>query len=93
MAPAEQQPCPNLEPCVVRAEDESRLYLRERLLVHARTLQQLAQEEPSGETVLRERGVVVKKRRSRLGTIAEKRIKVEGTLGRDQPGEVLRCKQ
>ena len=89
MAPAEQQPRPNLDPRVARAEDDGRLYLRKRLLVHARPLQQLAQVEPGGEVVESEQSVVVEERCSGLGAVAEKRVKVECAVGRNQPSHVL----
>ena len=47
VAPAEQQPRPNLQPRVALTEADGGLYLRERLLVHARALEQLTQVEPS----------------------------------------------
>ena len=49
VTPAEEQPRPNFDSRVARANGNGGLHLRKCLLMHARTLQQLTQVEPRGE--------------------------------------------
>ena len=93
VAPAEQQPAPDLDPWIALAEDKSGLYMRKCLRMHACALKQLTQEEASWEVDEREACVVVEERRFRLWAVVEKSIEVEGPLGSDQPSQELVCQQ
>ena len=89
VAPAEQQPYPNLEPRVALAEGDRRLYLRNRLLMHACTLEQLGQEEPSGELEESEVYVVVEERCAGLRAVTEKCVQLKGAGRSNQRSKVL----